>query len=100
MKDAAWLTEVVATSQAKHKVPALGAAVVVNDDIRVAVAGVRKAGNATAATAQDKFHLGSCTKSMTATLVALLVEEGKTEVEHHNSAGFSGTFGDHAARLS
>src|SRR4029079_19319436 len=25
----------------------------------------------------DRFHLGSCTKAMTATLVAMLVEEGK-----------------------
>jgi CubicO group peptidase (beta-lactamase class C family) len=73
------LSEIVAASQSKHGVPALGAAVVVNSEIRVAVAGVRKAGDATPATAKDKFHLGSCTKSMTATLVALLVEDGRTK---------------------
>src|SRR5208282_3291668 len=28
-------------------------------------------------TLDDRFHLGSCTKAMTATLVAMLVEEGK-----------------------
>src|SRR2546425_2276557 len=41
------------------------------------VAGVRKKGTAERITLDDRFHLGSCTKAMTATLVALLVEEGK-----------------------
>src|SRR6185369_3637125 len=39
--------------------------------------GVRKAGGTEAATMGDKFHLGSDTKAMTATLMAVLVEEGK-----------------------
>jgi CubicO group peptidase (beta-lactamase class C family) len=41
------------------------------------VAGVRKRGTAERITANDRFHLGSCTKAMTATLVAMLVEEVK-----------------------
>src|SRR5215470_14160319 len=41
------------------------------------VAGVRKRGSAERVTLDDRFHLGSCTKAMTATLVAMLVEEGK-----------------------
>src|SRR6266481_2871157 len=41
------------------------------------VAGVRKRGTAERITLNDRFHLGSCTKAMTATLVAMLVEEGK-----------------------
>jgi len=41
------------------------------------VAGVRKRGSAEHITLDDQFHLGSCTKAMTATLVAMLVEEGK-----------------------
>ena len=41
------------------------------------VAGVRKRGSAERITLEDRFLLGSCTKAMTATLVALLVEEGK-----------------------
>src|SRR5688572_27585103 len=41
------------------------------------VAGVRKRGTAERITIADRFHLGSCTKAMTATLVAMLVEEGK-----------------------
>src|SRR5882724_13268854 len=41
------------------------------------VAGVRKRATAERITFDDRFHLGSCTKAMTATLVAMLVEEGK-----------------------
>src|SRR3954464_14886374 len=40
-------------------------------------AGIRKRGTAQRITLDDRFHLGSCTKAMTATLVAMLVEEGK-----------------------
>jgi len=40
-------------------------------------AGVRKRGTAERITLDNQFHLGSCTKAMTATLVAMLVEEGK-----------------------
>ncbi len=40
-------------------------------------AGVRKRGTAQRITLNDRFHLGSCTKAMTATLVAMLVEEGR-----------------------
>ena len=40
-------------------------------------AGVRKRGTAERITLDDRFHLGSCTKAMTATLVAMLVEDGK-----------------------
>src|SRR5688572_12204099 len=40
-------------------------------------AGVRKRGTVERITLNDRFHLGSCTKAMTATLVAKLVEEGK-----------------------
>jgi len=28
-------------------------------------------------TTNDQFHIGSCTKSMTATLAAMFIEEGK-----------------------
>ena len=41
------------------------------------VAGVRKRGTGQRITLDDSFHLGSCTKAMTATLVAMLVEEGQ-----------------------
>jgi CubicO group peptidase (beta-lactamase class C family) len=41
------------------------------------VAGVRKRGTAERITLDDRFHLGSCGKARTATLVAMLVEEGR-----------------------
>src|ERR1035441_8810829 len=41
------------------------------------VAGVRKRGTAEHITLDDRFLLASCTKAMTATLVSMLVEEGK-----------------------
>src|SRR3974377_1728734 len=40
-------------------------------------AGVRKRGNAERITLGDRFTIGSCGKAMTATLVAMLVGEGK-----------------------
>jgi CubicO group peptidase (beta-lactamase class C family) len=57
-------------------VPAL--AVVVAKDGQIcdrAVAGVRKWGDPTPVTTNDLFHIGSCTKSMTATLAAMFIEQ-------------------------
>lgn len=62
----------------KYNLPAL--AVVVVKDGKIcdrAAAGVRKWGDPTPVTTNDVFHIGSCTKSMTATLTAMLIEEGK-----------------------
>lgn len=42
----------------------------------LAAAGVRKMGDPTPVTADDKIHLGSCTKAATAVLIARLVEQG------------------------
>lgn len=62
---------------AESKLPSLVAAVVVGDEIvAVGSAGVRKLGDPTPVTSQDKYHIGSCTKSMTATLTAILIEDG------------------------
>ena len=61
-----------------NDVPALGAAIVrINKPTVIAVVGVRKRDDKTKAKTTDKFHLGSCTKAMTATLIARLVEQGK-----------------------
>jgi CubicO group peptidase (beta-lactamase class C family) len=62
----------------KHDLPALAVVVVKEGRIcdRAAV-GVRKWGEATPVTTNDVFHIGSCTKSMTATLTAMLIEDGK-----------------------
>lgn len=42
----------------------------------IAAVGERKIHERFKLTTKDKFHLGSCTKSMTATLAAILIEEG------------------------
>jgi CubicO group peptidase (beta-lactamase class C family) len=68
-----WLQSV----RARSGVPALAVAVVSGGDITFAATGRRKADDPTAVTDDDAFHLGSCTKSMTATLLAFLVEDGK-----------------------
>jgi CubicO group peptidase (beta-lactamase class C family) len=71
-------TSDLAAIRKKHGVPAL-AVIVTKDDQIVdrAVAGVRKLGDSTPVTTNDVFHIGSCTKSMTATLAALFIEQGK-----------------------
>jgi len=62
----------------RHDLPALAAVVVKDGRIcdRVAV-GVRKTGDPAPITTHDMFHIGSNTKSMTATLAAMMIEEGK-----------------------
>jgi CubicO group peptidase (beta-lactamase class C family) len=63
--------------RAEAKLPALGAALVTVDGLQgVWVTGTRRAGGEERVTSDDLWHLGSCTKSMTATLVALLVARG------------------------
>ena len=42
----------------------------------IGVTGVRKLGDPTPVQVMDKYHIGSCGKAMTATLVAILIEQG------------------------
>lgn len=44
--------------------------------LRIGAAGVRRVGSLPLLQTTDKMHLGSCTKAMTSTLVAILVEDG------------------------
>lgn len=63
--------------RAEAGTPAIGAALVTLDGLQgVWVAGTRRQGGTERVTADDLWHLGSCTKSMTATLIALLVTRG------------------------
>ncbi len=63
--------------RAKHDLPALAGAIVRGDRIvAIGAVGVRKQGSPNPVTPQDLWHLGSCTKSMTATLIARLVDRG------------------------
>ncbi len=75
------LTELLQTRLEQHpRLPSLGAVVIVEGTIRGAGAvGLRKRGHPAMVTLDDKFHLGSCTKAFTATLAAVLVEEGRIE---------------------
>src|SRR5689334_8723265 len=62
----------------RHDVPGMVAAVIEGDRVvATGAAGVRQRGGRDKVTVADKFHIGSCTKTMTATLCAMLVEEGK-----------------------
>ena len=62
----------------KYDLPALALIVVKDGKIceRDAV-GLRKIGETTPVTTNDIFHIGSCTKPMTATLAGILIEDGK-----------------------
>ena len=57
--------------------PALAGAVVTADGIEGAAAGARRAGGPLNVTAEDRFHLGSNTKAMTATLLATFIDDGR-----------------------
>jgi CubicO group peptidase (beta-lactamase class C family) len=71
------LAEELEKIREKHGVPAVAGAVVTTEGTWVAsAAGLRAAGRDEKITAGDQFHLGSCTKAMTGTLCAILVEEG------------------------
>ena len=63
---------------AQYGLPSLAAAVVVDGEvIAVGAVGTRKAGVKIPVTVEDRFHLGSDTKAMTALLAAIFVEAGK-----------------------
>jgi CubicO group peptidase (beta-lactamase class C family) len=64
--------------RASNNLPALGAVVVLsNRVVGLGVTGVRKFGAPEPVTVNDLWHHGSITKSMTATLAAMLVEDGE-----------------------
>lgn len=61
----------------QHELPAMIGAIVDDRGLRaVGVVGVRRHNANDPATVHDLFHIGSCTKAMTATLAARLVEKG------------------------
>lgn len=63
-----------------YGVPAVGLARIGHEGVEeVACLGERKEGTGIAVTVDDLWHMGSCTKSMTAVLMARLVEQGLLE---------------------
>ena len=62
----------------KNKLPALGAAVWRGDEVlAIGATGYRKQGGEERVTLDDRWHLGSDTKAMTAVLVAIWIDRGK-----------------------
>jgi len=62
----------------KHDIPGMAVAVIRNGEtIATGVAGVRTRGKPDRIAINDRFHIGSDTKAMTAMLCGILVEEGK-----------------------
>ncbi len=62
----------------EYAFPALAAAVIVDGKLHaVGVIGVRKYGSEVKVEPNDPFHLGSCTKAITGSLIGLLVQQGK-----------------------
>lgn len=72
------LEQVLEEIRLEFKLPALAGGIVTSDGMKeMAAVGKRKLGVDTAVTNDDLWHLGSCTKAMTATLIGVLVSEGK-----------------------
>jgi CubicO group peptidase (beta-lactamase class C family) len=70
--------ELLESIRAQHKLPGMVGGVLVGDKLTaVGAVGVRKLGDDAKMTIADRVHIGSCTKAMTATRIAMLVEEGK-----------------------
>ena len=62
----------------KYGLPAMAGAVILQGRTAAwGATGFRKNGNDVQVTSNDKFHIASCTKAMTATLIAMLFERGK-----------------------
>jgi len=72
------LAAVLEPIRTQFGVPALAGAAVVGGEVKeFGATGIRAAGAPDKATSADKFHIGSCTKAMTASLIALLVQQKK-----------------------
>lgn len=71
------LSALIAPIMQKSDLPAIGVAVVTSDGlIGAGTVGVRSYGSPDKVTTNDQWHIGSCTKTMTATLAARLVDRG------------------------
>ena len=83
------ISPMLAVIREARGVPALAAGLIrSNRVVALGVAGVRKQGVGEPATLGDLWHVGSVTKSMTATLVGLLVQEGRISWTNTLAASF------------
>jgi CubicO group peptidase (beta-lactamase class C family) len=90
------LDQLLEPLRAGSRMPALAGAVIRGAGVVAAGAvGNRQAGALNPVRVSDRFHLGSCTKSMTATLLGLLIEQGKLSW----SSTVGDTFGDLRSKI-
>ena len=69
------LSDLLRPIREAREVPALGVAVLERGALRgLGVDGVRKVGSDEVVTTKDLWHLGSCTKAMTATWLAMSIK--------------------------
>src|SRR6185295_4355668 len=74
------LNELLEPIRAKGRVPSLATAVIVDEKLSgVGAVGIRKGGSPIPVKGTDLWHIGSCTKAMTATLIAVFVERRKMQ---------------------
>lgn len=84
------------TIRRRYGLPAVGMALITDQGVQVCVSGVRKQGDTTPVTDQDLWHLGSCGKAITATMIARLVERGTLRWDQ----SLGETFGDLSDQMS
>ena len=71
------LEPIVESVRKTFGIPAMGAAIIrKNGTMKVGVSGIRRHGYQTRVSPNDRWHIGSDTKAMTATLAAILVDRG------------------------
>ena len=76
------ISEKLETVRSKYKLPALGAVLFsAGKVLAIGATGVRALGHDEKVTFSDLWHIGSCTKAMTATLIATMVEKGELSWE-------------------
>src|SRR5262249_9207994 len=76
------LAQAFEATRQKYNLPSLAGTIVTSKGAgEIIVTGVRKAGTDVAVTANDKWHLGSNTKVMTACLLATLIEAKRLKWE-------------------
>jgi len=73
------LKELAKKVREANKVPAIGVAIWRNGKIEAAADGVREIGKPDPVTANDRWLVGSIGKSMTSTLIARLIDQGKLD---------------------
>ena len=73
------LAAAVRRFQVAAEVPALAVGTIRGDVIQTAVAGTRRLGEDEPVAADDRFHLGSITKSITATVIGRLIEQERVD---------------------